>query len=92
MIHAIIAGNEIENVDPNKMLTIKMVDAQNITFGEVSEWLYRGKNSITNVKKHTTEKNEEKKTTNSISSTKWTFGRFCSFNSFVFKRKTMKSF
>lgn len=39
MIHAMIAGNEIENVDPNKMLTKNTVDEQKITFGDFSEWL-----------------------------------------------------
>lgn len=39
MSHAIIAGSEIENVDPNRRLSNKMVNEQKITFGDVSEWL-----------------------------------------------------
>lgn len=54
IIHAIIAGNEIKNVDDSKMLSNKIVNEQNIMFGDVSEWLYRGTNDITNVKKATT--------------------------------------
>lgn len=37
MNQAISAGSEIENVDPNRRLSNKMVNEQKITFGEVSE-------------------------------------------------------
>lgn len=54
IIQTMIAGREIENVDPNKILTKKMVNEQKVTFGDVSEWLYRGKNSMTKAKNSTT--------------------------------------
>lgn len=56
MSHAIIAGREIENVDPNRILSNKIVNEQKTTFGDVSEWLYRGINSMINVKNSTTAK------------------------------------
>lgn len=37
--HAIMAGREMESVDPNKMLSTKIVAEQKTTFGAVSEWL-----------------------------------------------------
>lgn len=61
MIHAMIAGREIENVLPNRILIKKIVAEQKSTFGEVSEWLYRGKNSMTKVKKNTTGNKSEKR-------------------------------
>lgn len=39
MSHAMIAGSEIENVDPKRRLSKRIVVEQNTTFGEVSEWL-----------------------------------------------------
>lgn len=56
IIHAIIAGNEIEIVDPNRMLCRNIADEHKITFGDTSEWLYRGTNNKINVKNATTER------------------------------------
>lgn len=58
MIQAIIAGNEIENVVPSKRLSNKKVVAQKMALGDVSEWLYLGRNSKTNVNTNTTRREE----------------------------------
>lgn len=50
MSHATIAGIEIEHVDPSKTLSIYIVNEQNMTVGDDSEWVYRGKNSMIKVK------------------------------------------
>lgn len=71
MIHAMIAGREIENVLPNRILIKKIVAEQKSTFGEVSEWLYRGKNSMTKVKKNTTGNKSEKKPNKKIKYCEW---------------------
>lgn len=39
MSHAMIAGIEIEHVDPSKTLSRNIVNEQNKTVGDVSEWL-----------------------------------------------------
>lgn len=54
MSHAVIAPIEIEHVDPNKTLSINIVIEQNKTVGDVSEWLYRGRNSMIKVKTNET--------------------------------------
>lgn len=63
MTHAMIAGIEIALVDSNKTLSINIVSEQNMTVGDVSEWLYRGKNSMIKVKTSRTDrkKNHQEK-------------------------------
>lgn len=53
-----IAGIEIENVDPSKTLSINIVIEQNKAVGDVSEWLYRGRNSMVKVKTNETVEKE----------------------------------
>lgn len=60
-IQAIIAGREIENVDPSRRLSNKTVVEQKMTLGDVSEWLYRGKNSKTKVNINTARKKMTRK-------------------------------
>lgn len=52
--HATTAGIEIEHVDPSKILSMNIVNAQNTTDGDVSECVYRGKNSMAKVKTNET--------------------------------------
>lgn len=66
MIQAIIAGNETESVDASRMLSMKIVMQQNATFGDASEWVYRGKNAITPVTMITAINPNLKKTQNII--------------------------
>lgn len=50
MSHAMMAGMEIENVDPSRTLSRKIDNEQNTTLGDESEWVYLGRNSMIKVK------------------------------------------
>lgn len=54
-----IAGNETENVVPSNRLSNKTVAEQKITFGDVSECVYRGRNSMNKVNTKMTENSKE---------------------------------
>lgn len=60
MSHKVIAGSEVENIDPSRTLCNKTVTEQKMTFGEVSEWLYRGNSNKIKVKNNQTKSDERK--------------------------------